>query len=158
MSRALNYLIAIGSILITLGVSAGEVGTLYIKNNCSSALNVWVDEQYQGYVPAGTTRHVVREGFVTFASGRNGKKVEESHGGWVSKGAISVRGQSKAKKNVLASAISLNGDPEKKAYVWFGDGADAGAPLTDRDAEESKQMEPGENIEYPSGSAPLDGL
>jgi hypothetical protein len=26
------------------------------------------------------------------------------------------------------------------------------------DAEESKQTEPGENIEYPSGSAPLDGL
>ena len=100
------------SVLVLARLSIAEVGTLYIKNNADVRMDVWVDDQYQGYVPAGKTAYIVSEGFVT-SDGAN-----ESHGGWTSKGGITVRLQTGDEDKALVTKVDVEGDGEKKAYVW----------------------------------------
>ena len=114
-------------LLLSASVVYGDpVGTLYIKNNGDCFAYIWVNNQYQGYVPAGKARYTVQEGFVTNDSGfqTDGTlKQTYSHAGWESSGdTISVLINLEDSKGKLYSVrIDVSGDKEHKGYVWFGE-------------------------------------
>jgi hypothetical protein len=122
----------------SLSAYAGVVGTLYIKNNSNSTVYVWVDGVMQGYVPAGKTGYMVKDGFVTHDSTLD--NIKESHGGWHSNGEIKVdlRGHIGENKP-LYSSLTIDGGQDKTAQIWFGED-DAGAEMTAEDIESAGQI------------------
>jgi hypothetical protein len=138
-------LFLLGLLVWPLRAAAEEVETLYLKNNGYSAGYVWVNGQYQGYVPAGTARYTLMEGFVTNDSGFQPDgtlKQTHSHAGWESsRGTIGVRiNMADSKGQVLSTDIDTSGDKENKAYVWFAEN-NAGAQPDPLTWEESSQIQ-----------------
>jgi hypothetical protein len=101
-----------------------SVGVLYLQNNSNVTGHIFVDGEYQGDVPPDKARYTVREGFVTRNSGVQPDasiKQNYSHGGWSSKGSIVVSITGADPKTRYETKITVSGDSEHKAYVWWGD-------------------------------------
>lgn len=148
MNRAI---FALGLLLTGSPSIAGEVGTLYIKNNADARMDIWVDGIYQGYVLAGKTAYVVSAGFMT-ADGR-----QESHGGWRSKEKIKVKcvvmvGEA----SCATSEADVDGDRQQIGRVWAGR-KDAGPQITDADVQNAVQIGNGAKQD-PGRRRPVDEL
>ena len=101
-----------------------SVGVLYLKNNSSITGHIFVDGEYQGYVPPGNARYSVREGFVTRNSGvqpDGSVKQNYSHGGWASKSSIIVTIKGGDSNSRYEAKLTVSGDNDHKAYLWWGE-------------------------------------
>ncbi len=129
MRKLTVTIIAVTVVLLAMGPLAkaddGEVGVLLIKNNGSITGHIWVDGEYQGYVPPGQAKYTVKEGFVTGDSGFQPDgtlKQTYSHGGWATNGPITVKiMQTDEKGKVYSASVKISGDDTKKGYLWFGE-------------------------------------
>ena len=118
-TQILKILIAILSLLlITSGnLQAGKIGTVYVKNNHTRSVGIWINGFYQGHVPVGKTRYMVYEGFVTQDSGfqADGTLVQKhSHAGW----------EPSADGNITITAMAYH--DEKDQFYWQGTFPDNG--------------------------------
>lgn len=114
--------------------NAAEIEYIYLRNNGISPADIWVNDSYQGWIPAGETRLVDRKGFETWGSARpqtDGtlSKREHSHGGWSGSGdsivlICQVR-NGRAFQSIVKLpkdwGVEVGSDPNEYPKVWFGE-------------------------------------
>jgi hypothetical protein len=125
---------------------------LYLKNNSSSDVFVWVNGEEQGMVGSGVSAMMPREGFATNDSGvqPNGAVVaKHSFGGWEKKDVLEVKAagwsnvrnaEGKMERVLIVWEIPAVGLASKgESWVWIG-----GEPkMTQEDVERAGKFQPG---------------
>jgi len=133
-------LIRIASCVVAVGVLccpasfAKEIRYIYLHNNGVSPADIWVNQDYQGWVPAGETVYVDKLGFVTADSDRlqaDGTRSprRESHGGWSGYGDTVVTICQVKKGTAYQMDIKLpkewgtdlGAKANEEPKVWFGE-------------------------------------
>ncbi len=113
----LCIVLLIGILGFSNSAIAGRMGTVFIKNNHTRSVGIWINGYYQGYVPSGKTCYTVYEGFVTNDSGYQSDgtlSLKHSHAGW----APSADG------NIVITAMAYH--DEKDQFYWQGTFQDKG--------------------------------
>lgn len=111
-------------VLSALGIwhptQAGEIRMIYLKNNGIAPADVWVNDEYQGYVLGGELLSVDKLGF---------DAGEKSYGGWSGQGDVTVR-ICQCNKSGQAYKMEVNlpkewgtelGQSSLSPKVWFGE-------------------------------------
>ncbi|MCA9803320.1 MAG: hypothetical protein KC777_15225 [Cyanobacteria bacterium HKST-UBA02] len=109
---------------------AGEIGMIYLKNNGIAPADVWVNDEYQGYVLGGELLSVDKLGF---------DAGEKSYGGWSGQGDVTVRicqcnkaGQAYKMEVKLPKEWGTElGQSSKSPKVWFGESNAGDEPNVD---------------------------
>lgn len=109
-----TYLLTV-ALLITAqtALTAGNPNTIFIKNTGSEPAHIWVNGYYQGFLRPGETRYSISDGFITQDSGtgKDGRPVKESHGGWEQRDTPTVTFQAGTAKQQTMN-VSFDGRGE----------------------------------------------
>lgn len=111
------FLYGLVFLLLADNAFAGRMGTVFVKNNHTRSVGIWINGFYQGYVPSGKTCYMVYEGFVTLDSGfqSDGTLVQKhSHAGW----------DPSPDGNITVTAMAYH--DEKDQFYWQGAFPDKG--------------------------------